>query len=92
LGRLVELAAEEALFARPLHPYTKALIGAVPEPDPASRGRRQLLQGEMPSPLDPPSGCAFRTRCPKAAAKCAELVPEFREHEPGRWVRCHFPE
>ncbi len=91
LGRLVELAHEDALFRRPLHPYTKALIGAVPEPDPHSRGRRQVLQGEMPSPLDPPSGCAFRTRCPKAEARCRELAPEFRQVESGRWVRCHFP-
>ncbi|MBI1776319.1 MAG: ATP-binding cassette domain-containing protein [Proteobacteria bacterium] len=91
LGRLVELASEEALFERPLHPYTTALIGAVPEPDPKRRGKRQILQGEMPSPLDPPTGCAFRTRCPKAEPKCRELVPEFREVESGRWVRCHFP-
>jgi oligopeptide/dipeptide ABC transporter ATP-binding protein len=91
LGRLVEVAREDALFGRPLHPYTRALIGAVPEPDPRTRGRRQVLQGEIPSPLDPPSGCAFRTRCPKAEEKCRAVVPDFREVEPGRWVRCHFP-
>jgi oligopeptide/dipeptide ABC transporter ATP-binding protein len=87
----VEVAREDALFGRPLHPYTRALIGAVPEPDPQSRGRRQVLQGEIPSPLDPPSGCAFRTRCPRAEERCRTVVPEFREVEPERWVRCHFP-
>jgi len=91
LGRLVELASEEALFERPLHPYTVALIAAVPEPDPATRGRLAVLPGEIPSPLSPPPGCPFNTRCPKAEARCRAELPEFREVEAGRWVRCHFP-
>ncbi len=91
LGRLVELASEEALFERPLHPYTAALIAAVPEPDPATRGRLAVLPGEIPSPLDPPPGCPFNTRCPKVEARCRAELPEFREVQAGRWVRCHFP-
>ena len=91
LGRLVELASEEALFERPLHPYTTALIAAVPEPDPATRGRLAVLPGEIPSPLNPPPGCPFNTRCPKVEARCRAELPEFREVEAGRWVRCHFP-
>jgi len=91
LGRLVELASEEALFERPLHPYTAALIAAVPEPDPATRGRLAVLPGEIPSPLNPPPGCPFNTRCPKVEARCRAELPEFREIEAGRWVRCHFP-
>ena len=91
LGRLVELASEDALFERPLHPYTAALIAAVPEPDPATRGKLAVLPGEIPSPLDPPPGCPFNTRCPRAEARCRAELPDFREVEPGRWVRCHFP-
>jgi oligopeptide transport system ATP-binding protein len=91
LGRLVELADEPAIFARPLHPYTQALLAAVPQPDPKRRSRQSLPPGEVPSPIDPPSGCHFHPRCPRAAAECRASVPEFREAEPGRWVRCHFP-
>jgi oligopeptide/dipeptide ABC transporter ATP-binding protein len=91
LGRLVELSDEDALFERPLHPYTAALIAAVPEPDPATRGALSILPGEIPSPLNPPPGCPFNTRCPKAEARCRAELPEFREIEPRRWVRCHFP-
>ena len=91
LGRLVELASEDALFERPLHPYTSALIAAVPEPDPATRGKLAVLPGEIPSPLDPPPGCPFNTRCPRAETRCRAELPDFREIEPGRWVRCHFP-
>ena len=91
LGRLVELASEEVLFERPLHPYTAALIAAVPEPDPATRGRLAVLPGEIPSPLNPPPGCPFNTRCPRVEARCRAELPEFREVEAGRWVRCHFP-
>ena len=91
LGRLVELASEDQLFERPLHPYTSALIAAVPEPDPATRGTLSVLPGEIPSPLDPPPGCPFNTRCSKAEARCRAELPEFREMEPARWVRCHFP-
>jgi len=91
LGRLVELSDEDALFERPLHPYTAALIAAVPEPDPATRGTLSILPGEIPSPLNPPPGCPFNTRCPKAEARCRAELPEFHEIEPRRWVRCHFP-
>ena len=91
LGRLIELADEPAIFARPLHPYTQALLAAVPQPDPKRRSRESVPRGEVPSPIDPPSGCHFHPRCPRAAAECRATVPEFREAEPGRWVRCHFP-
>ena len=91
LGRLIELADEPAIFARPLHPYTQALLAAVPQPDPRRRARQTVPPGEVPSPIDPPSGCHFHPRCPRAAAECRASVPEFREAEPGRWVRCHFP-
>ncbi|MSP87497.1 MAG: ABC transporter ATP-binding protein [Alphaproteobacteria bacterium] len=91
LGQMVELAGENDLFTQPLHPYTQALIAAVPEPDPATRGRRGALQGEIPSPIAPPPGCRFHTRCPRAEARCKSEIPQFREAEPGRFVRCHFP-
>jgi oligopeptide/dipeptide ABC transporter ATP-binding protein len=91
LGRLIELADEPALFARPLHPYTQALLVAVPQPDPRRRLHRPVPRGEVPSPIDPPTGCHFHPRCPRAAAECRASVPAFREAEPGRWVRCHFP-
>jgi oligopeptide/dipeptide ABC transporter ATP-binding protein len=91
LGQMVELAAEDALFTRPLHPYTQALISAVPEPDPSIQSRRIVLQGEIPSPIAPPAGCRFHTRCPRAEERCRREIPAFREAEPGRFVRCHFP-
>ncbi len=91
LGRLIELADEPAIFARPLHPYTQALLAAVPQPDPKRRSRHTPAPGEVPSPIDPPSGCHFHPRCPRAAAECRASVPTFREVGPGRWVRCHFP-
>jgi oligopeptide transport system ATP-binding protein len=91
LGRLIELADEPAIFARPLHPYTQALLAAVPQPDPRRRSRQSAPLGEVPSPIEPPSGCHFHPRCPRAAAECRAVVPAFREAEPGRWVRCHFP-
>jgi oligopeptide/dipeptide ABC transporter ATP-binding protein len=91
LGRLVELAPEAALFERPRHPYTRALLAAVPAVAPHARPPA-VLPGEIPSPLAPPPGCRFQTRCPKAEARCRALEPELREEAPGHWVRCHFPE
>ncbi|MEO1575911.1 MAG: ABC transporter ATP-binding protein, partial [Pseudomonadota bacterium] len=92
LGRLVELAPAEQLYARPKHPYTQALLSAVPAPDPSIKARRTVLQGEVPSPLDVPSGCAFHTRCPQAMARCGELAPTGRVvHDPAEHqIRCHL--
>jgi len=91
LGRVVELASEPDLFAKPLHPYTVALISAVPEPDPGARSTMLAIDGELPSPINPPSGCHFHTRCPIARERCKVDAPEFREVVPGRFTRCHFP-
>jgi oligopeptide/dipeptide ABC transporter ATP-binding protein len=91
LGRIVELAPEESLFERPLHPYTVALIAAVPEPDPAIASRHVPVEGELPSALAPPPGCAFHPRCPAAQDRCRRELPAFIESTPGHFVRCHFP-
>lgn len=92
LGRLAEIAPAEQLCAVPLHPYTKALIAAIPSTDVSGRrpDKRTVLRGEIPSPTDPPSGCRFRTRCPYAQAKCAEIEPTLESVAPGRRVACHF--
>ncbi len=90
LGKLVEVADRDSLFREPLHPYTRALIDAVPAPDPARRGRRLLLRGDPPSPIDPPSGCRFHTRCPVAIARCREIEPPLQTLGSRRWVACHL--
>jgi len=89
LGALVEEAGTGALFAAPLHPYTQALLRAVPLPDPHRARARAHLLGEPPSPLDPPPGCAFHPRCPNAAPACREAAPALRELAPGHRVACH---
>jgi oligopeptide/dipeptide ABC transporter ATP-binding protein len=92
LGRFVELGPTESVSERPLHPYTQALLSAEPRPLPSSmRGdKRIVLEGEIPSPIDPPSGCRFRTRCPYAQDVCADKTPDWRELVAGHWVACHF--
>jgi peptide/nickel transport system ATP-binding protein len=93
LGRTCEVAPAAALFMQPLHPYTDVLIASIPDPDPdhvVDRGAVRV-RGEPPSPVDPPSGCRFRTRCPRADERCAAEVPELLERRPGHWVACHHP-
>jgi peptide/nickel transport system ATP-binding protein len=92
LGRVVELADKRALFARPQHPYTEALLSAVPVPDPTAPSRRIILQGEVPSPIRPPPGCHFHTRCPYAEPRCRRDVPVMRQVAPDHTVACHLRE
>ena len=91
LGKMVELADAKEIYEHPLHPYTKSLMSAVPQPDPkvARANKRIVLEGDIPSPLNAPSGCPFRTRCPNATAACAEEMPEFKEVAPGHFAACH---
>ena len=88
LGKVMEVASAGDLYRSPLHPYTEALLEASPRPDPEARRTRRLLQGDIPSPVDPPSGCVFHTRCPYAVAACAATVPPLREVAPGRFKAC----
>ena len=92
LGTLVELAESYELNKHPIHPYTKTLLSAVPVPDPeVSRTRQRIvLEGDIPSPMNPPSGCRFHTRCPYATDRCREAVPQLKEHAPGHWAACHL--
>ena len=92
LGSLVELGESYELNRHPIHPYTQTLLSAVPVPDPKlSRTRKRIiLEGDVPSPMNPPSGCRFHTRCPYATEKCSQVAPVFREHEPGHWAACHL--
>ena len=101
LGKIMELADRDTLYSQPLHPYTHALMSAVPVPDPHKEQARQriLLKGDLPSPINPPSGCVFHTRCPlyrevlddSQKEQCRTVVPELEEKEPGHFAHCHFP-
>ena len=90
LGRIVEIASTRALFGDPLHPYTEALLAAVPVPDPAVQRKRLILGGDVPSPINPPSGCRFHTRCPYAFDRCRTEEPVLKEASPAHWVACHL--
>ncbi|ATF12352.1 ATP-binding cassette domain-containing protein [Brevibacillus sp. HB1.2] len=92
LGKMVELASSYELYTRPLHPYTQALLSSVPVPDPTVKRERIVLQGDLPSPANKPSGCGFRTRCPLVQPRCAEEVPKWQEAQPGHWLACHLIE
>jgi oligopeptide/dipeptide ABC transporter ATP-binding protein len=89
---MMEIATSEELFKDPLHPYTHALLSAIPAPSPKLKGEREriVLKGELPSPLNPPSGCPFQTRCPKAEAICGKESPIWQEIKNNHWVACHL--
>lgn len=90
LGRIVEIGSMKMIYENPKHPYTSALLSSVPNPDPQKRKELGVLEGDVPSPIDIPSGCRFRTRCEYATAKCAEEFPPLVEIEPGHWIECHY--
>lgn len=90
LGSMVELASKNELYNHPLHPYTQALLSAIPIPDPTIKKKRIILTGDIPSPANPPSGCRFHTRCPHVMPRCKEESPEFREASPEHFVACHL--
>ena len=92
LGKIVELTDRDTLYREPLHPYTKALLSAIPIPHPNFKRERTILKGDVPSPLNPPNGCRFHTRCPVAIAKCSQEEPEFKEVKPGHLVACWLVE
>ncbi len=89
LGKIVEMASDKELYQNPQHPYTQALLSAVPVPDPNLKKRRIILEGDVPSPLNPPTGCRFHTRCPEVVSLCREEEPQFRDLGGGHWVACH---
>jgi oligopeptide/dipeptide ABC transporter ATP-binding protein len=89
LGKIVEMAETKELFKNPLHPYTQALLSAIPEPDPTRRAKRIVLTGDVPSPINPPAGCRFHTRCPVAREMCKRVVPPFDAAAPDHPVACH---
>jgi len=88
LGKIVEIAGKDEIFGNPLHPYTKALISAIPRPGPAKKNRRIMLEGDIPSPADPPAGCRFHTRCYRRRSDCGKVVPQLNEAAPGHFVSC----
>ncbi len=90
LGSMVEFGKKEDIFDNPLHPYTKALFSAIPTPNPDVKMKRIALEGDIPSPANPPKGCLFHTRCPHATEKCKHIPPEYREYEPGHFAACHL--
>ena len=92
LGTMVEFGEKKDIFANPLHPYTKALFSAIPNPDPDQKMNRIVLKGDIPSPTNPPKGCRFHTRCPHATEKCKHIAPTYREYEPGHFAACHLLE
>jgi peptide/nickel transport system ATP-binding protein len=92
LGTLMEYAPADAIFTKPLNPYTIALLSAVPIPDPETKVTRLVLAGDVPSPINPPSGCRFNPRCPYAQQLCRDSEPKYREIDPGHFVACHFAE
>ena len=92
LGKMVELTSREELFRNPMHPYTQALMSAIPVPNPRLKRQRTILKGDVPSPLNPPSGCRFHTRCPVAMEKCSHEEPQFKELQPDHWVACWIAE
>jgi oligopeptide/dipeptide ABC transporter ATP-binding protein len=90
LGKIVEIAPGQYIYSKPRHPYTQALLSAIPIPDPKSAARRTILQGDIPNPANPPSGCTFRTRCPRAMNICRQEIPEMIEVSAGHYAACHL--